>query len=169
MSLKSHTPVLLWQPFANDLKKLLLSYGLHIETTQPDHMIPGSFWGESEAGLIASKLYLRDDTPLHSALHETCHYICMDPQQRAALDTNAGGDELEECAVCYLQVLLGEQLPNVDQTRMFTDMDAWGYSFRLGSARAWFENDSQDAIDWLVKYGITNRNMQLTGKRREHR
>jgi len=28
-------------------------------------------------------------------------------------------------------------------------MDAWGYSFRLGSARAWFENDAEDAIGWL--------------------
>ena len=29
--------------------------------------------------------------------------------------------------------------------RLMADMDAWGYSFRLGSARAWFENDAEDA------------------------
>ncbi len=28
-------------------------------------------------------------------------------------------------------------------------MDAWGYSFRLGSTRAWFEGDAQDARAWL--------------------
>jgi hypothetical protein len=28
-------------------------------------------------------------------------------------------------------------------------MDAWGYSFRLGSARAWFERDADDARRWL--------------------
>jgi hypothetical protein len=32
---------------------------------------------------------------------------------------------------------------------MLLDMDAWGYSFRFGSARAWFETDSADAREWL--------------------
>jgi hypothetical protein len=30
------------------------------------------------------------------------------------------------------------------------DMDAWGYSFRLGSTHAWFEHDAADARAWLV-------------------
>jgi hypothetical protein len=30
------------------------------------------------------------------------------------------------------------------------DMDAWGYSFRLGSTRAWFENDAEDARAFLA-------------------
>ena len=29
-------------------------------------------------------------------------------------------------------------------------MDAWGYTFRLGSARAWFENDADDAFAHLA-------------------
>ena len=38
-----------------------------------------------------------------------------------------------------------------DRDRMFADMDTWGYSFRLGSTRAWFEGDAEDAMAWLVK------------------
>ena len=34
---------------------------------------------------------------------------------------------------------------------IFDDMDAWGYSFRLGSSRAWFENDAEDACKWLIQ------------------
>jgi hypothetical protein len=30
------------------------------------------------------------------------------------------------------------------------DMDAWGYTFRLGSTRAWFENDAAEARAFLV-------------------
>jgi hypothetical protein len=29
------------------------------------------------------------------------------------------------------------------------DMDAWGYSFRLGSTQAWFEQDAENARLWL--------------------
>jgi len=35
---------------------------------------------------------------------------------------------------------------------LFADMDAWGYHFRLGSTRAWFEGDSDDAHDWLQRH-----------------
>lgn len=34
------------------------------------------------------------------------------------------------------------------------DMDRWGYSFRLGSTRAWFERDAEDARAWLVAHGL---------------
>ena len=47
---------------------------------------------------------------MHSVLHESSHYICMSPERRAALDRDAGGDDLEEAAVCYLQVLLAGEL-----------------------------------------------------------
>ena len=56
--------------------------------------------------------------------------------------------------MCYLQVLLAEQLPGAGRARMFADMDAWGYSFRLGSTRAWFEEDAQDARAWLERRGV---------------
>jgi len=38
--------------------------------------------------------------------------------------------------------------------RVMADMDAWGYTFRLGSARAWFEHDAEDARAWLVARGL---------------
>ena len=56
--------------------------------------------------------------------------------------------------MCYLQVLLAEQLPQVGRERLFADMDAWGYSFRCGSTRSWFEQDAQDARQWLRQHGV---------------
>ena len=78
----------------------------------------------------------------------------MTPERRAGLDTNAGGDDAEEGAVCYLQVVLAEALPNVSRERMFRDMDEWGYSFRLGTSAAWFAEDAEDARDWLIRHGL---------------
>lgn len=133
---------------------LLREFGLELAIVPPKETIPGSFWGEPEAGLIGDRLYARDDTPLHSILHETCHFICMDPARRASLDTNAGGDYEEENAVCYLQILLAEHIPRFGSARCMKDMDAWGYSFRLGSARAWFERDADDAQAWLKERSL---------------
>lgn len=119
-----------------------------------DELIPGSYWGCPEAGLLGTRIYLRDDTPVHSALHEAGHFICMDAERRAVLDTDAGGEVAEEDAVCYLQVLMADQLDGLSRAQLFADMDAWGYSFRLGSAQAWFEHDAQEARDWLLHYGL---------------
>jgi hypothetical protein len=33
-------------------------------------------------------------------------------------------------------------------------MDEWGYTFRLGSAGAWFEQDAEDTRAWLVLHGL---------------
>jgi hypothetical protein len=33
-------------------------------------------------------------------------------------------------------------------------MDAWGYSFRLGSAQTWFEQDADDARAWLREHAL---------------
>lgn len=132
------------------LGALLMRYGLDLQLVPDLENIPGTFWGEPEAGLIGNTLYVRSDTPVHSALHESCHYICMDTERREALHTNAGGTHAEEDAVCYLQILLSDYLPGAARARSMADMDAWGYSFRLGSAQAWFENDAQEAQDWLV-------------------
>ncbi len=142
---------------------LLERYGLHLALMAPEEEIPGSYWGEREAGLKGDRLYARLDTPIHSVLHEASHYICMAPQRRAGLDRDAGGDDLEEAAVCYLQVLLSGELRSVGRERAFADMDAWGYSFRLGAARAWFERDAQDARVWLQHHGVTDREDRLTG------
>jgi len=136
------------------LNALLARYGLSIQQVAADQPIPGSFWGDEEAGLLGATLLARADTPLHSILHEAGHYICMDAQRRACLDTDAGGDYAEENAVCYLQIVLADELPGYGRDRMMEDMDAWGYSFRLGSCRAWFEQDADDARKWLAHYGL---------------
>lgn len=143
---------------------LLHPYGLEYVNCAEGAAIPGSYWGESEAGLIGSQLYCRLDTPLHSALHEACHFICMDAERRAQLDRDAGGDYDEENGVCYLQILLADALPGVGWQRMCEDMDAWGYTFRLGSARAWFEQDAADARQWLVDHGVIDAGGQPTGR-----
>lgn len=142
---------------------LLDRYGLRLGLVAPNELIPGSYWGETEAGLKGDCLYARLDTPVHSVLHEACHYICMSAERRAGLDRDAGGNDLEEAAVCYLQVLLAGELRGVGTDRAFADMDAWGYSFRLGSARAWFENDAEDARIWLRQHGVTDGDDRLTG------
>jgi hypothetical protein len=142
---------------------LLKRYGMELLLVAPQEVIPGSYWGESEAGLRGDRLYARLDTPIHSVLHEACHYICMAPERRAGLDRDAGGDDLEESAVCYLQVLLADELPGVGRERLWADMDAWGYSFRLGSTRAWFEKDAGDAREWLRRHGVIAAGDRLTG------
>lgn len=142
---------------------MLDRYGLALRLLAPEENIPGSYWGESEAGLKGSVLYARPDTPLHSVLHEAAHFICMSPERRVALDRDAGGDDAEECAVCYLQLLLATQLAQCGFARACADMDEWGYSFRLGSTRAWFENDAEDARLWLLNEGIIDPDAKLTG------
>lgn len=133
------------------LRSLLRPRGMEIVEVPPGAPIPGSYWGEPEAGLLGNRLYVRPDTPLHSALHEAAHYICMDEARRQVLDRDAGGDIPEENAVCYLQILLSEAIPGMGRARMCADMDAWGYTFRLGSAAAWFEHDAHDAREWLER------------------
>jgi len=41
-------------------------------------------------------------------------------------------------------------------------MDSWGYTFRLGSAKAWFENDAEDAKQWLINHNIIDQQQQPT-------
>ena len=136
------------------LVRLFDRYGLELVLCAPQETIPSSYWGEREAGLQGDRLYARLDTPVHSVLHEAAHYVCMAPERRAELDRDAGGDDLEEAAVCYLQVVLADELPRLGRARLCADMDAWGYSFRLGSAAAWFEQDAADARGWLIEHGI---------------
>lgn len=111
--------------------------------------ITGSFWGDSEAGIVGRRVFVREDTPVHSMLHEACHIICMSGERRDRLNRDAGGDDLEESAVCYLQIVLADFLPRVGRKRLMQDMDAWGYSFRLGSTDRWFADDAGDALAWL--------------------
>jgi hypothetical protein len=136
------------------IARLLAQYGIELSVVAPDTEIPGSYWGESEAGLVGNTVYVRADTPLHSLLHEASHFICMDAARRSALERDAGGDYDEENAVCYLQILLADEIGGFGRERMWSDMDAWGYTFRLGSARSWFEGDADDARQWLFSRGM---------------
>jgi hypothetical protein len=149
------------------LQVLLDKFGLELQLIAPHEVIPGSYWGDQEAGLIGSRIYARLDTPVHSVLHESAHFICMSPERRAGLDTDAGGDDAEENAVCYLQIVLADSLPQVGRERMCSDMDAWGYTFRMGSAAVWFREDAADARQWLIEHGILDHGERPTHACRE--
>ena len=148
------------------LSALLASYQMRLQLVAADIAIQGSYWGDTEAGLVGCELFAKNQTPLHSVLHEASHYICMDSSRRATLHTDASADHAEENAVCYLQILLADRLVGFDRARMIQDMDNWGYTFRLGSARAWFEQDAQDAREWLINAGVIDADSRLTGQLR---
>lgn len=133
---------------------LLARHGLDLRRVDDGAAIPGSYWGEPEAGVIGSAVYVRDDTPVHSLLHEACHLIVLPAERRAAVHTDATDSDAEEDAACYLQIVLADALPGVGRARLMADMDAWGYSFRLGSSRAWFERDADEVRDWLRRRGL---------------
>jgi len=135
-------------------RELLRRYGLVLASVDDDAPIPGSYWGESEAGVIGNVVHARADTPVHSLLHEACHLIVAPPEKRAGIHTNASDSQAEEDAACYLQIVLADALPGVGRERLCVDMDRWGYTFRLGSARAWFERDAEDARAWLNERGL---------------
>ncbi|MCX7563027.1 hypothetical protein OS176_05625 [Xanthomonadaceae bacterium XH05] len=132
-----------------DAATLLAGFDLELVAVPQGASIPGSYWGEPEAGIIGHRVYVRPDTPVHSMLHEACHLIVLPPERRVQVHTDATDSIAEEDAACYLQILLADRIPGVGSERLMRDMDAWGYTFRLGSTRAWFEQDAQDAFDWL--------------------
>ena len=128
---------------------LLARHGLQLAAVPGLQPIPGSFWGECEAGVIASSVFARADTPVHSLLHEAAHLLVMPEARRSGVHTDASDSLAEEDAACYLQILLARELKGVGGARLMADMDAWGYSFRLGSARAWYDTDAEDARNFL--------------------
>lgn len=131
---------------------LLADFDLALHAVGSGETIPGSYWGECEAGLIGNHVFARADTPIHSLLHEACHLIVMPADRRAMVNTDATDSIAEEDATCYLQILLSDRLPGVGRDRLMADMDAWGYSFRLGSAQAWFSHDAEDARAFLARF-----------------
>ncbi len=46
-------------------------------------------------------------------------------------------------------------------------MDAWGYADLLGSTRAWFELDAEDARDWLRAHRLIDASEQPLLRRRD--
>ncbi len=148
------------------LESLLHRFELRLIIEKDGAAISGSFWGDSEAGIVGRTVYARRDTPLHSLLHETCHVICMTGARRNSVDRDAGGDDLEESAVCYLQLVLADHIDVAGRDHLMRDMDAWGYSFRLGNTRAWFEKDADDAIEFLINQGLLTETCEATFKLR---
>ena len=136
------------------IASLLARHDLQLHLVEDGAPIPGSYWGEPEAGIIGSHVHVRNDTPVHSMLHEACHLIVLPPERRAGVHTNATDSVAEEDATCYLQIVLADALPGVGSERLMADMDAWGYTFRLGSARAWFQQDAEEARAWLLQRGL---------------
>ena len=140
-----------------DVRLLLQSFGLRLNEVAAGEDIPGSYWGNPEAGLIGHDVYARPDTPVHSLLHEAAHLLVMPAEKRASIHTDASDCQHEEDATCALQIILADALPGVGRERLMADMDAWGYTFRLGSTRAWFEGDAEDALAFLAARGLPAR------------
>ena len=142
-------------------RALLARYGLALERVEDGQPIPGSYWGDAEAGIIAGTVHARGDTPVHSLLHEAGHLIVLPPERRAGVHTDATDSVEEEDAVCVLQALLADALPGVGRARVLADMVAWGYTFRLGSAQAYVERDADAAWAWLQARGLATRQRGL--------
>jgi hypothetical protein len=140
----------------DDAAALLHRFGLSLQRVADGAPIPGSYWGECEAGIIGNAVHARSDTPVHSLLHEAGHLIVLPPERREAVHTDATDSIPEEDAVCVLQGLLGDALPGVGRDRVLADMDRWGYTFRLGSARAYVDHDADDAWAWLQARGLVD-------------
>ena len=151
----------------DDAAALLHRFGLSLQRVADGAPIPGSYWGEREAGIIGHTVYARGDTPVHSLLHEAGHLIVLPPDRRAAVHTDATDSIPEEDAVCVLRGLLGDALRGVGRDRVLADMDAWGYTFRLGSARAYVDGDAEDAWAWLQAHGLISESRELLLTRRE--
>lgn len=149
-------------------RALLAGYGLALARVADGEPIPGSYWGDREAGIIGSTVYARADTPVHSLLHEAGHLIVLPPERRAGVHTDATDSVPEEDAVCVLQGLLGDALPGVGRARVWADMDAWGYTFRLGSAQAYVERDATEAWNWLREHGLVGADGALAAAGRAH-
>jgi hypothetical protein len=98
--------------------RLLAGYGSICALVLPRRADSRLLLGRERGGLRGNTLFARHDTPLHSILHEAAHYICMSPQRRAGLDRDAGGDDAEESAVCYLQLLLADALECIGRERL---------------------------------------------------
>lgn len=145
------------------VRTLLERHGLALVLVGDGEPIPGSYWGAPEAGVIAHRVHARADTPVHSLLHEACHLIVAPADRRSSIHTDASDSQAEEDAACYLQIMLSDALPGVGRERLMHDMDAWGYTFRLGSTHAWFERDAEDARLWLQQRGLLRADGSLHG------
>ena len=101
---------------SSSVETLLEGYGLELVRVSRGGKIPGSYWGEPEAGLAGRCIFAREDTPSHSLLHEAAHFVCMTSERREHLWRNAGGFQdvrvpADRAAVVMIEKkLLGEGL-----------------------------------------------------------
>jgi hypothetical protein len=151
-----HEVLLLGDIAFDDVATLLARHGLRLARVADGAPIPGSYWGEPEAGIVGATVHARGDTPLHSVLHEAAHLLVLPEDRRVAVHTDATDSTEEEDAVLVLQTLLGDALPGAGAERILADMDAWGYTFRLGSARAYVQDDAAEAWAWLRRAGLVD-------------
>ena len=136
-------------------RELLARHGLALACVEDATPIPGSYWGESEAGVIGNVVHARADTPVHSLLHEACHLIVAPRgKRRAASIPTRPIRRPRKTLPAICRSCSPMALPGVGRERLCIDMDRWGYTFRLGSARAWFEHDAEDARAWLAERGL---------------
>jgi len=89
------------------LEVMLDRYGLAFVLAAPEEVIPGSYWGEREAGLMGSRSSPGSTRRCIRCCTGRAISSACRPSGRAGLDTDAGGDDAEENAVCYLQILIG--------------------------------------------------------------
>src|SRR3546814_16448821 len=68
---------------------LLTGFDLDLQAVADSERIPGSYWGECEAGLIGNTVYARAATPIHSLLHEACQLTVMPADRRSMVHTDA--------------------------------------------------------------------------------
>jgi hypothetical protein len=150
------------------VQRLLQAFGIDLVLVAQRESVPGSYWGAPEAGAIGTRVYAQPQTPLHSLLHEAAHLIIAEPGRRERIHTDASESQLEEDATCLLQIEMSVGIPGFGKSRCMADMDAWGYSFRLGSACAWYWQDAEDAraflnsrvwlVDWSARIqGVSGR------------
>ena len=139
------------QPLSNDtvlqvsdvesdiVDQFLGRYGITLEVVPDAAPITASFWGEPEAGIVGRQVFVRGDPPVHSMLHEACHIICMSAERRDSLYRDAGGNDLEESAVCYLQVVLADSMVGVGRARlMCLSCEFWGEYNTISIITGWF-------------------------------
>ena len=137
---------------------LLAGFGLRLVLLPAGADIPGTYWGAPEAGLSGDQLFVRPDTPVHSVLHEAAHFLCMPPSAAPACTGTraATWPRRTPSATCRSCWERSSGAAGWSRERLFADMDAWGYSFRLGSTRRWFEEDADEALAWLRDRGLVH-------------
>ncbi len=62
------------------LARLPARYNLELIVVDNEEKIPGSFWGDSEAGLVSNKLYARLDTNAEDALNWLKYQLLLTDQ-----------------------------------------------------------------------------------------